>query len=379
MERVFVKDYTLPELEAWVEGVGERRFRARQIFKHVYVHKVSSWEECSDLSKAFRMQLEFGTHLHALSVLEKQVSSDGTVKYLFGLHDGESIETVLIPDPPRTTLCVSSQVGCALGCAFCLTGAMGFRRSLKTAEIVDQVCRVKRDLGSGGHITNIVFMGMGEPLANYDAVVKSIGVMTDPNGLAFSHRRITLSTAGLVPQLDRLGRESPVNLAISLHAADDAVRDQIMPVNRTYPLASLLDACRRYPLPPRKRITFEYILIEGVNDSMGDARKLVRLLSGTRAKVNLIPLNPHPGCDLGRPSQERINAFQEVLKNAHLTALIRQSRGSDIRAACGLLAAGYEHSVCAGTDPKPEVPAENRAGSGTSAGHKDRKKRANHG
>lgn len=344
MERVFIKDYTLPELEAWVERVGERRFRARQIFKHIYVHRVSSWDECSDLSKTFRVQLEFGSRLHALTLLKKQLSSDGTAKYLFGLHDGHSIETVLIPDPPRTTLCVSSQVGCALGCAFCLTGTMGLKRNLKPAEIVDQVCQVRRELGSGSHITNIVFMGMGEPLANYDAVVKSIGVMIDPNGLAFSHRRITLSTAGLVPQLDRLGQESPVNLAISLHAADDAVRDRLMPVNRTYPLASLLDACRRYPLPPRKRITFEYILVEGVNDGMGDAKKLVRLLNGIRAKVNLIPLNPHPGCNLRRPSQGRIDAFQEILKNAHLTTLIRQSRGSDIRAACGQLAA-----TCAST------------------------------
>ena len=347
MEPIFIKDFTLPELEAWVESVGERRFRARQIFKHVYVHQVSSWEECSDLSKMFRVQLEFGTRLHALTMLEKQVSSDGTAKYLFGLHDGHSIETVLIPDPPRTTLCVSSQVGCALGCAFCLTGTMGFKRNLKTAEIIDQVCQVRRDLGSRAHITNIVFMGMGEPLANYDTVVKSIRVMIDPNGLAFSHRRITLSTAGLVPQLARLGEESPVNLAISLHGAEDAVRDRIMPINRTYPLSSLLDACRLYPLPPRKRITFEYILIEGVNDSLGDARNLVKLLSGLRAKVNLIPLNPHPGCDLKRPSEERVHAFQEVLRKAHLTTLIRQSRGADIRAACGQLAAGYARSRCA--------------------------------
>lgn len=344
MEPVFIKNFSLPELEAWVESIGERRFRARQIFKHVYARRISSWQECSDLSRMFRAQLELGAHLNALGLLEKEESSDGTLKYLFELHDGHSIETVLIPDPPRSTLCVSSQVGCNLGCMFCLTGALGFKRNLTTAEIVDQVCQVRRDLAPRGHITNLVFMGMGEPLANLDAVLKSIQVMTDPNGLAFSHRRITLSTAGLLPQLARLGEASPINLAISLHAADDAVRDRIMPINRTYPLEKLMEACRRYPLPPRKRITFEYILIDKVNDSPKDARNLVKLLSGLRAKVNLIPFNANVECDFKTPPEGRILAFQEVLQRAQLTAIIRQSRGADIRAACGQLAAKYETS-----------------------------------
>jgi len=344
MERPFIKNFRLSELEAWVESIGERRFRARQIFKNVYARQIASWDECSDLSKLFRVQLDFGTHLNALNLRERQESADGTLKYLFELHDGHSLETVLIPDPPRNTLCVSSQVGCAFGCTFCLTGTMGFKRNLNTAEIVDQVCQVRRDLGSRGHISNIVFMGMGEPLANYDAVLNSIEVMTDPNGLAFSHRRITVSTAGLVPQLMKLGEQSPVNLAISLHASSDAVRNQIMPINRIYPLSSVMEACRCYPLAPRKRITFEYILIADLNDSIGDARNLVKLLSGMRAKVNLIPLNPHPRCTLRRPSEDRILAFQDVLRQADLTVIIRQSRGADISAACGQLAGRHHDS-----------------------------------
>jgi 23S rRNA (adenine2503-C2)-methyltransferase len=341
MEPVFVKNYTLPELEEWVESIGERRFRARQLFRHIYTRRVRSWDECSDLSKMFKVQLQYGTKLDAVRIVEKQRASDGTTKYLIALHDGHSIESVLIPDPPRLTLCISSQVGCALGCKFCLTGSMGFKRNLDVAEIVDQVCQAQRDLGSRGRITNLVFMGMGEPLANYDPVVRTIKVLIDPNGLAFSHRRITLSTAGLVPQLRRLGEESPVNLAISLHAPDDELRSSLMPVNRTYPLDELMAACREYPLPPRKRITFEYILLEGINDEPAQARKLVKLLHGVRAKVNLIPFNPHPAFDYRRPSEERVLAFQAVLQDAQITTLIRQSRGSDISAACGQLVAAY--------------------------------------
>lgn len=339
MQKVFIKNFTLPEMETWVESIGERRFRARQLFKHIYARRVSSWEECSDLSKPFRMQLEFGSRLDSLLLLEKQEASDGTTKYLFQLHDGARIESVLIPDPPRYTLCVSSQVGCALGCKFCLTGKMGLKRNLNAAEIVDQVCAVEKDLGSKARVSNLVFMGMGEPLANYDAVARAVKILIDPNGMAYSHRRLTLSTAGLIPQLYRLGEESPVNLAISLHAPDDDLRSELMPINRTYPLGQLMAACRDYPLPPRKRITFEYILLEDVNDSTKQARALIKLLNGVKAKVNLIPFNPHKGSEFRRPSEERTLAFQEVLQKAQLTALIRQSRGDDISAACGQLAA----------------------------------------
>jgi 23S rRNA (adenine2503-C2)-methyltransferase len=338
MQPVFIKKFTLPELESWVESIGERRFRARQLFRHIYARRVRSWEECSDLSKMFRVQLEFGAQINALKLLETREAADGTRKYLFELHDGHCIESVLIPDPPRQTLCLSSQVGCAMGCTFCVTGALGFKRNLNVAEIVDQICQVQRDQP---RLTNLVFMGMGEPLANYEAVSRAIQIMLDPNGMAFSHRRITLSTAGLVPQLRRLGQTSPVNLAISLHAADDELRSQLMPINRKYQLAELMAACREYPLPPRKRITFEYILLEGINDCPAHARKLVSRLNGVRAKVNLIPFNPHPQIPYRQPSEERALRFQEILQKAQLNALIRQSRGSDIGAACGQLAAQY--------------------------------------
>lgn len=338
MQPVVVKDLTLPELANWIESIGERRFRARQLFRHIYARRVRSWQECSDLSKLFRVQLEFGACLDALKLIEKQTAADGTRKYLFELHDGHCIESVLILDPPRQTLCLSSQVGCAMGCRFCVTGSMGFKRNLSVGEIVDQICQVQRDQS---RITNLVFMGMGEPLANYESVCKAMQIMLDPNGMAFSHRRITLSTAGLIPQLRRLGEESPVNLAISLHAPDDALRSHLMPINKTYPLEQLMRACREYPLPPRKRITFEYILMDGVNDEPGHARKLIKLLHGVRAKVNLIPFNPHPDIPYAQSPEQRILEFQEILQKAQLNTLIRQSRGSDIFAACGQLAAQY--------------------------------------
>lgn len=339
MDRIFIKNYTLNELESWVESIGERRFRARQLFRHLYARRIRSWDECSDLSKMFRVQMEFGTHLDAIRLMEVQEAGDGTRKYLWGLQDGLTVESVLIPDAPRCTLCVSSQVGCALGCKFCLTGTMGLKRDLSVAEIVDQVCQTVHHLGSGSRITNLVFMGMGEPLANYSAVVRAIQVLIEPEGMAFSHRRITLSTAGLVPQLNRLGKESPVNLAISLHAPDDELRDALMPVNRSYPLSELMTACRRYPLPPRKRITFEYILLDGVNDDPEQARSLAKLLRGVKAKVNLIPYNPHPASPFRKPSEKRVSAFQEVLHREQLTVMVRQSRGAEISAACGQLAA----------------------------------------
>lgn len=317
--------------------LGEKPFRARQLFRHLYARNISSWSQCTDLARTFRAQLEFGAAIDALAVSRIDEAPDGTRKYLFRLHDGNFIETVLIPDEPRCTLCVSTQVGCALGCKFCLTGSLGFKRNLDTAEIVDQVCRVLKDPALGPRINSLVFMGMGEPLANYEQVVRAIRIITDPNGLMFSHRRVTLSTVGLVPQMRLLGMETPVNLAVSLHAADDKLRDELMPVNRTYPLSELMKACREYPLPPRKRITFEYILLSGVNDSPRRARELVRILDGVRAKVNLIAFNPYPGSPYRRPSEETILGFQDVLRKANLTAIIRKSRGNEISAACGQL------------------------------------------
>lgn len=339
MERVFIKDFPLDALETWVQGIGERSFRARQIFRHLYNRLIRSWDECSDLSKAFRTQLEYGTRLNAVETVQTEDATDGTRKFLFRLTDGQPIESVLIPEPPRLTACLSSQVGCALGCRFCLTGTMGFKRNLSTAEIVDQLVHMQQAVGPDRRITNIVFMGMGEPLANEEALLRALRILMEPAGFGFSHRRVTVSTVGLVPQMARLGRESPVNLAVSLHAADDETRSRLMPINRKYPLAALMDACRAYPMPSRKRITFEYILLKEVNDRAEDARRLVRLLSSVRCKVNLIPFNPHPDLPFERPSEERVLAFQDILQQAHLTATIRQSRGADIRAACGQLAA----------------------------------------
>lgn len=338
MRPVFIKNFTLEELESWVHTLGERPFRARQLFRHLYARNVSSWDQCTDLSRAFRAQLEFGASIDSLAVSRIDEAPDGTRKYLLRLHDGNFIESVLIPDAPRCTLCVSSQVGCALGCRFCLTGSLGFKRNLDTAEIVDQVCLALRDPVLGPKINSLVFMGMGEPLANYERVVRAIRIITDPNGLMFSHRRVTLSTVGIVPEMRRLGMETPpVNLAVSLHAADDALRSELMPVNRTYSLEELMEACRAYPLPPRKRITFEYILIGDVNDSPAQAKQLVRTLDRVRSKINLIPFNPFPGSSYRRPSEERVLAFQDVLRNANLTAIIRRSRGNEISAACGQL------------------------------------------
>ena len=349
MKPLFIKNFTSEQLQAWVLSQGEKPFRARQLYRHLYARNISAWSECTDLSRSFQARLESEVRLHALEVSRIDEAGDGTRKYLFRLHDGAFIESVLIPDLPRCTLCVSSQAGCALGCKFCLTGSMGFKRNLETAEIVDQVCQALRDPKMGPEINSLVFMGMGEPLANYDNVLRALAILTDPDGMMFSHRKVTLSTAGLVPQIRRLGTETAVNLAISIHAPDDALRDELMPVNRTYPLGELMRACREYPLQARKRITFEYILLDSVNDSPGQARELVRLLKGVRAKVNLIAFNPHPGAIYRTPSQERILGFQEVLRKANLTAIIRKSRGSEIGAACGQLAAKSSGGIDVGT------------------------------
>ncbi len=338
MKPLFLKNFTLEQLEAWVLSLGEKPFRARQLYRHLYTRNVSDWSQCTDISRDFRERLEAEAALDALAVARVDEAGDGTRKYLFRLHDGNFIESVLIPDPPRCTLCISSQVGCALGCKFCLTGTMGLKRNLETAEIVDQVCHALRDPKLGDKVNSLVLMGMGEPLANYDQVLRALGILTDPDGLMFSHRRVTLSTAGLVPQMRRLGTDSAVNLAISIHAPNDALRDELMPVNRTYPLGELMRTCREYPLQARKRITFEYILLDGVNDGPREAKELVKLLKGVRAKINLIAFNPHPGSIYRTPSPEKILAFQDVLRNANLTAIIRKSRGGEIGAACGQLA-----------------------------------------
>jgi 23S rRNA (adenine2503-C2)-methyltransferase len=299
--------------------------------------RVRSFEEMTDISKSLRGSLSEKARVNHLEEVKVEVSGDGTRKYLFQLQDGHLIETVLIPERGHFTLCISSQAGCAMNCLFCLTAKQGLKRNLTAAEIVDQVVQVKRALTDPDRLTNIVFMGMGEPLANYDGVVKAIGNLVAEEGMNFSHRTVTLSTCGLVPQIRNLGRDTRVNLAVSLNAADDETRSYLMPVNRVYPLNELISELREFPLPNRRMITIEYILIRDVNDRDKDALNLISLLKGLRAKINLISLNPHPGLKMEAPSQERILRFQEILTRHHWTAIIRKSKGGDISAACGQL------------------------------------------
>jgi 23S rRNA (adenine2503-C2)-methyltransferase len=291
----------------------------------------------TNISKALREQIEEKARITQLVLERTQVSKDRTTKFLFKLEDGHFIETVLIPERGHFTLCLSSQAGCAMGCRFCLTARQGLKRNLSAAEILDQVLQVKRSMSQPDRLTNIVFMGMGEPLANYDAVLRALGNLISEEGMNFSHRTVTLSTCGLVPQIRRLGKEARVNLAVSLNASEDETRNFLMPVNRKYPLKSLVEALREFPLLNRRMITFEYVLVGGVNDSDEDARRVVALLKGMRAKINLIALNPHPDLGLAPPSSERVLRFQEILTEHHYTAIVRKSKGKDISAACGQL------------------------------------------
>lgn len=333
------------ETEQWVKDLGLEPYRAKQIRQWVFQGLVHSFDEMTNLPKAIRHQLSEKAELPSLGEVKTEVSRDGTRKSLFRLDDGHCIESVLIPERGHFTLCISSQAGCAMGCRFCLTAKQGLKRNLSTSEIVEQVILVKRSMPDPSRLTNIVFMGMGEPLANYDAVIKAARTLVSEEGMNFSHRRITLSTCGLVPEIERMGREIIVNLAVSLNAADDATRTSLMPVNRIYPLKTLLSALKAFPLPHRRMITFEYILIHGVNDRDKDAATLARLLTGLRAKINLIPLNPHPGLDMAAPSPEHVLRFQEILVRNHLTAIIRKSKGSDISAACGQLSGTPQFSL----------------------------------
>ncbi|MCX7821825.1 MAG: 23S rRNA (adenine(2503)-C(2))-methyltransferase RlmN [Syntrophobacterales bacterium] len=335
-EKVCIKNFTLSELEKLMIDWGERPFRARQIFHHLYVRLIGSWDQCTDLSNNLRREIKEAFHLEAISFISKLTSSDGTEKFLFKLPDGYAVESVLIPDPPRYTLCLSTQVGCPLKCSFCYTGSLGFKRNLKAGEIVDQYVQVQQL--SKNRITNVVFMGMGEPLLNEAELFRALEILLEPRGINLSHRRITLSTVGIIPAMDRLGKHYPVNLAVSLHAPRDDLRSDLMPINRTYSLEPLIEACIKYPLPPRKRITFEYVLIDGVNDSPREAKELSELVRPLRCKINLIPYNPHEGAKYRRPSEAKVNEFQAILQKAHITATIRESRGIDIQAACGQLA-----------------------------------------
>ena len=332
------------ELEAAILALGEPRFRADQLWHWIYHRGATDFEAMTTLSKAFRVRLTEHFTLPRPQVSEARESADGTRKWLLRFADGQEVETVHIPAEDRGTLCVSSQVGCTLTCRFCHTGTQPLVRNLSAAEIVGQVMLAHDALGEwprpheGRRISNLVLMGMGEPLYNYDNVAIALKIIMDPEGLSFSKRKITLSTSGVVPMMRRCGAELGVNLAVSLHAVTDELRDRIMPINKKYPLAELMEACRDYPgAHNARRITFEYVLLKGVNDSQADARELVRLLKGLPAKVNLIPFNPWPGAPFEHPDDKSIAPFAGILTEGHLTAPIRQPRGQDIQAACGQL------------------------------------------
>lgn len=338
-ERLQLKDYTFEQLEQLItEGLGQKRFRAKQIYQWLYGSMAEDIEQMTNLSKDFRQSLAMLTRASSLEHTGAYPSADGTTKLTFKCSDNSVIETVYIPADGRNTLCISSQVGCAMGCTFCWTAKMGLRRNLSTAEIVDQVVWARRLLSEqNGHIGNIVFMGMGEPLHNYDNVVRAIEILTDQRGLDFSRRKITVSTSGLVPQLRKLGQDTNINIAISLNGTTNEQRASIMPINERWDIQELLDCLREYPLEKRQMITFEYVLIKDLNDSPADARRLIKLLKGMRAKVNLIPFNTHPHTPLETPSEEVIDAFQKILIDNNLSCFRRATRGDDEMAACGQL------------------------------------------
>jgi 23S rRNA (adenine2503-C2)-methyltransferase len=333
-----IKELTLKEFEARLTERKESSYRGKQIWQWLFQKRAASFAEMTNLPADLRACLAEDFTISRLAVLRQAVSKDGTQKFLFGLADSHSIESVLIPEAKRLTLCVSTQAGCGFGCAFCATAVLGLQRNLRACEILDQIVEASRSLADDQRITHVVLMGMGEPLANYAETVKALDVMTDTSwGFGISPRRITLSTVGLVPQIQRLMEETKVNLAISLHAATDELRSQLMPVNRKYPLRQLMDCCRALPIPRRKRITFEYVLLGGVNDSTADAKALCQLLQGIRCKINLIPFNSHPGSGYRRPEDAEVAEFQRVLQTHGLQINIRRPRGDDIQAACGQL------------------------------------------
>jgi len=369
-----IKELTRADLVQWFEDRDMRSFRAGQIFKWIYLRQAETFDEMTDLAKDVRALLKEHFYIARLEIEASEFSVDGTEKLLFKLADGNYIEAVIIPQKDHFTLCISSQVGCAQGCRFCLTAKGGFVRNLTSAEIISQVRDARKHLAMRdtsqhpvvaddsedltgedeadgelsyngtspppGNLANIVFMGMGEPLANYDAVVKALKTLTDTDfGLKFSPRRVTISTCGLVPEISRLCMDTDANLAISLNATEDATRSMLMPINRKYPIKELLETCRSYKLKSRDKITFEYILIKGVNDKDEDAKRLVRMLGPIKSKVNIIPFNAHDKSDFKRPSASEVSHFVQILLDRQVTAIVRKSRGVDISAACGQLRA----------------------------------------
>ena len=334
--RTNLLDFTLPRLTEWFAALGEKPFRAKQVFRWIHQRGVDDFDAMTDLAKSLREKLKEHAEVRAPATLSEHRSADGTVKWLFDVGVGNGIETVFIPEEDRGTLCVSSQVGCALACGFCSTGRQGFNRDLAVAEIVGQVWEATR---RGLCVTNVVMMGMGEPLNNFGPVVDAMSVMRDDHAYGLSRRRVTLSTSGVVPHIRRLKETLPVALAVSLHAPNDAIRSRIMPINDAYPIAALLDACRDYlEAAPRDFITFEYVMLQGVNDAPDHARELARLLAAVPSKVNLIPFNPFPDSGFERSAPDRVRRFQKILLDAGYVATVRKTRGDDIDAACGQLA-----------------------------------------
>ena len=330
-------------MQDYFAGIGEKPFRATQVVQWIHQYGANDFDAMTNLSKELRARLNSIAEIRAPEIVQDQLAADGTRKWLLRLDDGNCIETVFIPEEDRGTLCVSSQVGCTLNCSFCSTGHQGFNRSLGIGEIIAQLRVANRALGRDPKgeriITNVVLMGMGEPLLNFDSVVPAMRLMLDDYAYGLSRRRVTLSTAGVVPMMDRLREECPVSLAVSLHAPNDALRDELVPLNKKYPVRELLDACRRYCADsPRSRVTFEYVMLAGVNDSPGHAHELVRLLRDVPAKVNLIPFNPFPQTRYRRSPKEVIDRFRDILVDAGLTTITRKPRGDDIDAACGQLA-----------------------------------------
>jgi 23S rRNA (adenine2503-C2)-methyltransferase len=342
-------DFDLEGLTAFCEQLGEKRFRAVQLFRWIHQKGASRFDEMSDLAKSLREKLPSVCSISGLPVLSRQDSADGTIKWLFDVGDGNAVETVFIPEDDRGTLCVSSQAGCAVGCRFCSTGHQGFSRNLTTGEILAQLWHAEHFLrqhlkSSERVVTNVVMMGMGEPLQNFNALVPALRVMLDDHGYGLSRRRVTVSTSGVVPMIDRLAKDCPVALAVSLHAPNDQLRDVLVPINRKYPIAELLDACLRYlPAAPRDFITFEYCMLDGVNDQPEHAAQLLDLVrhhggQGVPCKFNLIPFNPFPGSGLKCSPRPVVQAFARILSEAGIVTTVRKTRGDDIDAACGQLA-----------------------------------------
>jgi 23S rRNA (adenine2503-C2)-methyltransferase len=342
-------DYDLEGLAAFCEGLGEKRFRATQLFRWIHQKGATDFGQMTDLAKSLRDKLPASAHIQALKVVSRHDSADGTIKWLFDVGAGDVIETVFIPESDRGTLCISSQAGCAVGCRFCSTGHQGFSRNLTTAEIIGQLWFaehfLRQHLGRSERVvSNVVMMGMGEPLQNYSQLLPALRVMLDDHAYGLSRRRVTVSTSGVVPMMDRLAQDCPVALAVSLHAPEDALRSNLVPLNKKYPIAELLDACGRYQsAAPRDFITFEYCMLDGVNDQAEHAQQLVALMrkhavSGLSCKFNLIPFNPFPASGLKRSAMPQVMAFAKILMDAGMVTTVRKTRGDDIDAACGQLA-----------------------------------------